>query len=396
MKLKKFFAGVLAAAMMLTVGATAAFAETGADEAATTANTPLLGSTGLNANDNIPVYKTYEVKKGVSPEETFYFQIDYVKAIKQDSKGYAPYTVAHENVTTKDVKFDSMVGTKTDSNKTDSKAFNVTPAELNLSTPTGTGKYLYKITEKAGTNAAVTYQQSEVYMVVTVAHDVDADGKTIKENSWKYYVTMYKTQNGAENATQSDKVNNTDAFKNTYGDNNISELTLKKVVKGSFGDLGEDFTFEVKFTKATDKTYSNILVDSKSADNVSIVKKGTTEQVTELSYDETYVVTLMHNQWIKFNNVASDVEYTIVENKKDNWQYTTSLQDGSNAAFTVATMTAAGTTKATASTDTFINEHEGTPDMGVVLDNAPYIAMLAIVAIGGVALMLNKRRRDEE
>lgn len=391
MKLKKFFAGVLAAAMMLTVGATAAFATAGTDEAATTANAPLLGNTGLNVNDNIPIYKTYEVKKGVSPEETFNFQIDYVKAIKQDSNGYAPYTGAHENVATKDVKFESMIGAKTDS-----KAFNVTPAELNLNNPTGTGKYLYKITEKAGTNAAVTYQQSEVYMVVTVAHELEADNKTIKENAWKYYVTMYKTQSGAENATQTDKVNNTDAFKNTYGDNNISELTLKKVVKGSFGDLGEDFTFEVKFTKATGKTYSNILVDSKSADNVSIVKKGTTEQVTELSYDETYVVTLMHNQWIKFNNVASDVEYTIVENKKDNWQYTTSLQDGSNAAFTVATMTAAGTTKATASTDTFINEHEGTPDMGVVLDNAPYIAMLAIVAIGGVALMLNKRRRDEE
>ena len=391
MKLKKFFAGVLAAAMMLTVGATAAFATAGTDEAATTANAPLLGNTGLNVNDNIPIYKTYEVKKGVSPEETFNFQIDYVKAIKQDSNGYAPYTGAHENVATKDVKFESMIGAKTDS-----KAFNVTPAELNLNNPTGTGKYLYKITEKAGTNAAVTYQQSEVYMVVTVAHELEADNKTIKENSWKYYVTMYKTQSGAENATQTDKVNNTDAFKNTYGDNNISELTLKKVVKGSFGDLGEDFTFEVKFTKATGKTYSNILVDSKSADNVSIVKKGTTEQVTELSYDETYVVTLKHNQWIKFNNVASDVEYAIVENKKDNWQYTTSLQDGSNATFTEATMTAAGTTKATASTDTFINDHQGTPDMGVVLDNAPYIAMLAIVAIGGVALMLNKRRRDEE
>lgn len=45
---------------------------------------------------------------------------------------------------------------------------------------------------------------------------------------------------------------------------------------------------------------------------------------------------------------------------------------------------------------TIVNTKEGTPDMGVVLDNAPYIAMLAIVVIGGVALMLNKRRRDEE
>lgn len=36
MKLKKFFAGVLAAAMMLTVGATAAFA-TGPSDGATTA-----------------------------------------------------------------------------------------------------------------------------------------------------------------------------------------------------------------------------------------------------------------------------------------------------------------------------------------------------------------------
>ena len=393
MKLKKFFAGVLAAAMMLTVGATAAFAETGADEAATTANTPLLGSTGLNANDNIPVYKTYEVKKGVSPEETFYFQIDYVKAIKQDSKGYAPYTAAHENVTTKDVKFDSMVGTKTDS-----KAFNVTPAELNLSTPTGTGKYLYKITEKAGTNAAVTYQQSEVYMVVTVAHDVDTDGKTIKENSWKYYVTMYKTQNGAENATQSDKVNNTDAFTNTYGDGNLYTLTLDKTVQGSFGDLGETFTFVIEFTGDANK-YANVVVET----NQGTIKDADDSAVTSLALNTPYTITLGHKNKIVFNNLPKDIGYNIYEqgttSESKNGQYTVSVADTTMENVTIGENTVLGVNGSVNSANVevhFINTHEGTPDMGVVLDNAPYIALLAIVAIGGVALMLNKRRRDEE
>ena len=51
---------------------------------------------------------------------------------------------------------------------------------------------------------------------------------------------------------------------------------------------------------------------------------------------------------------------------------------------------------AAAASCAFENSKGGTIDTGVILDNAPYIALLAIVAIGGVALMLNKRRRDEE
>ena len=59
MKLKKFFAGVLAAAMMLTVGATAAFATTPA-------------VTYLDQSE-VKIYKHYGLEgNGTSPEETFY------------------------------------------------------------------------------------------------------------------------------------------------------------------------------------------------------------------------------------------------------------------------------------------------------------------------------------
>ena len=76
MKLKKFFAGVLAAAMMLTVVATAAFAT--APEYTTTPD-----------NVDLGIMKNYKVEKGTAPKEDFTFSVTY-KADK--SKPYGTYT----------------------------------------------------------------------------------------------------------------------------------------------------------------------------------------------------------------------------------------------------------------------------------------------------------------
>lgn len=387
MKLKKFFAGVLAAAMMLTVGATAAFATEG-DNAAQ-APTSIEYNQALESTSEIPLYKTYEVKDGTAPAETFSFQVKYLQVIRQDKAATAPYGPNHViNLTGKETAFDSMT------KGSESKSFTVTPTELGLGSPTGTGKYLYEISEIAGNTAATKYADP-VYMAVTVAHNVNDKGEI--QTGYKYYVTMFSSKEAALSAKSDSavegKTNNTKAFTNTYGDGNIFNLRLEKDVKGSFGDLGEEFTFYVTFTGEKDKNYSDIQY-TKSRSEISVVDMSD-NAATTLKCGTQYKVTLKGGWYIDFTNIPTGVTYTIAEDTtKPGWQYDVSLAE-STVTFAKATATATGTVNANGNV-TFINDHQGTPDMGVVLDNAPYIAMLAIVAIGGVALMLNKRRRDEE
>lgn len=396
MKLKKFFAGVLAAAMMLTVGATAAFATEGNNAAQ--APTSIGPREALTATSAIPVYKTYEVKGGTSPVETFHFKVEYAGVLKQDSAMWAPsYQVGQTVIENKDTdEFTSMVA-----NQSASKAFNITPSELGLSNPKGTGKYLYKITEKAGSTVATTYAEP-VYMAVTVAHKVDEATKVIDENQYVYYVTMFSSEDAAKSAQNDNavtgKINNTEAFTNTYGDGNLYTLKLDKTIRGGFADLGDTFDFVIEFTGDANK-YANVVVET----NEGTIKNASDEAVTSLALNTPYTITLGHSKKIVFNNLPKDIGYKIYEKDTNsegmNDKYTVSVTDTTMQNVTIGDNTVLGVSGSVNNANVevhFINTHEGTPDMGVVLDNAPYIAMLAIVAIGGVALMLNKRRRDEE
>ena len=382
MKLKKFFAGVLAAAMMLTVGATAVFATEPAASVVSKDNIP---NTAITSDTQIKIYKTYDVKSGAAPTETFSFDIDYVEKFDSDSQASVP-TV--RKVNGKSVTFNGPV---TGSNNVG--YFTLTPAELGLAAPAGTGKYVYTIKETAGSTPAVSYDNKTLYLIVSVVHKVD-DNNNIK-SGYDYYVTLRRDSKTGEKAENN--------FTNTYGDGNLKELALTKTVRGSFGDLGETFTFNVQFTGDASK-YAGVSVKSVS-ENAS-VKDSKNETVTGLmALNTNYTVTLMHGEKVEFSNLPDGIGYEISENgskwvttetstsaKKD--QYTVTLENGTLTG--VDAPKAIGTISTANASVGFINTHEGTPDMGVVLDNAPYIAMLAIVAIGGVALMLNKRRRDEE
>lgn len=404
MKLKKFFAGVLAAAMMLTVGATAAFATEGN-------NTPndvrnfFPDMTTIDLNSELELTKNYKVENGKAPFEKFEFDVTYVGAVKKDTnvtgEPASNWSITKEADFTKDTAGVPTGATGLPASGTAYKEnFKIKLNELNIPTG-GTGIYVYKITEKDNGTPAVSYNTDggRLYLIVTVTHVTDDNGN-IQDGLYNYAVALRRGDDNitAANAAKGTKVLATEAFHNTYGaGNSVNSVELKKTVHGNFGDLGKDFTFNVTFNKAVDKNYGNIAFEAENGRKVYKANDPTQTGVNELEYGVEYVVTLKHGETIEFGNLPADVTYTMVENGKQDVEGTQKV-DGIYTVTGEKTEDNKGTVTASATTakEEIVNTNQESPDMGVVLDNAPYIAMLAIVAIGGVALMLNKRRRDEE
>lgn len=399
MKLKKFFAGVLAAAMMLTVGATAAFATTAATDTTATPGTNSFAD-NITLDSTLTLTKHYNVVKGKAPLEDFKFDVTYIGSTSLETGvNYTGVTIPQ-----KEAKFnaDTTGATKTGLPVGNYSAnFTIPMSELGLNSLGGTGIFVYKIAEENADTPGVVYNTDggALYMIVTVTHKTTGTNHQIVDGQYDYAVALRRASAEANvvQALTGTKVSARDAFHNTYGaDNAVNGVELKKTVHGNFGDLGKEFTFNVAFTKGADKNYGPITVDNtagydiyKAAENG---EKGEKVDSTELEYGQNYIVTLKHNTKITFNNLPAGVTYTMTENGKD------AVSNTLDGLYVVTGEQPNGTVSAGAEVDkvNIVNTNEGSPDMGVVLDNAPYIAMLAIVAIGGVALMLNKRRRDEE
>lgn len=404
MKLKKFFAGVLAAAMMLTVGATAAFATEGNNTPNDVRNS-FPDMTTIDLNSELELTKNYKVENGKAPFEKFEFDVTYVGAVKKDTnvtgEPASNWSITKEADFTKDTAGVPTGATGLPASGTAYKEnFKIKLNELNIPTG-GTGIYVYKITEKDNGTPAVSYNTDDgrLYLIVTVTHVTDSNGN-IQDALYNYAVALRRGDDNitAANAAKGTKVLATEAFHNTYGaGNSVNSVELKKTVHGNFGDLGKDFTFNVTFNKAVDKNYGNIAFEAENGRKVYKANDPTQTGVNELEYGVEYVVTLKHGETIEFGNLPADVTYTMVENGKQDVEGTQKV-DGIYTVTGEKTEDNKGTVTASATTakEEIVNTNQESPDMGVVLDNAPYIAMLAIVAIGGVALMLNKRRRDEE
>lgn len=383
MKLKKFFAGVLAAAMMLTVGATSAFA------AKYTVENGAMLKPDNDGHAYLTLTKTVEVTKGTAPDDmTFKFEV-------KDSTGKLLAEPSVEFKASEDGA--GTAPNKVYSSGTYNRTFNIDVAALTEGKDVGI--YTFTVSEEAyGYQSMNPTRTNPLTVVVT---KVNATGKI--GEGYGYYVALHTD---AE-ATDDNKIPATEAFKNVYGSkdgsDNVRNLTLSKTVRGDFANLNTTFDFKVKFFAKNDVANSNYKGPRVTELTGTISDNATVNSYLQL--DKVYTVTLKHNGSVKFDNLPDGIQYEIYEDgsaynaeasavklNKENVDYTVTVADVqfSENSEKVTSSVAADVDAA------FTNTNQASPDMGVVLDNAPYIAMLAIVAIGGVALMLNKRRRDEE
>lgn len=400
MKLKKFFAGVLAAAMMLTVGATAAFATTPDTISVKKDGSETDAKMFTESDDDLVLTKTLHVVKGTAPDSmTFSFTV-----VKQGET--TAINGAASNAVFTATQDEPFVGPNKDYTAT---------TTVQLATVLGNnkdkvGEYSYTITESTPAYPGVTPVGSTLTMKITVVNQLDEQKQPIA-NSYGYYVALYRDNK---------KVEAKDAFKNSY---ESKSLILSKTVHGALADLNKDFTFTIKFTKDTGVDANNLYMGPQVGTlgtNVSIKPEGTATKPlaanTYLELDKPYTVSLRHNGSLELSNLPAGIKYEVFEDGSEvsgsDVVLNTTNTSGQSVKYVVTVKDADQNAVSFSNNNTvsdqinkenpanvttaFHNTNNAEPDMGVVLDNAPYIAMLAIVAIGGVALMLNKRRRDEE
>lgn len=359
MKLKKLFAGVVAAAMIATMSFPA-FAE----------STNIGGNVKVGQaapGETLTIAKTYTVNAGSFDSDNVNLELvafeanDYVRVTDSSITDEAaeqlrPIFTANSNATKDNASI-----------------------SMQLPAYTKVGIYTYQVKEVDGGTLGMTYDDTTYTLQVRVANKM-LDGKIDPSGDKVCYVTMK-----ADGTKES-------SVKNTY---NSSNLTISKTVEGNMGDRsnGTKFNFKVTLKVPAGKTLRS-KIDVPTGSDI-VWENDTVGTVTfQLSHGESF--TLM--------NLPYDIEYTVDEmngtttvlNQGDKINDTYQVSYDNHKAGTIGT----GDGKI-APTDGVINTEvtntwgDDNIDTGVILDNAPYILMLAVVAGGAMTLVIKKRREEE-
>lgn len=344
---KKLGAFVLAGTMLLSMGTTVFAAEE-----------PTVPN--VNQNGRVPITKEFEMADGLrTPAATFKF------TATSQTQDALPATItdvtyqAGETGTLKDGKY--VISKDT--------AISFTGAWKHA------GEYVYTVTEsKENPISNVTYDTSSYILRVYVINGTT--GLEVEKI----------TAQGANGKT--DKI----LFTNTYAKNDAT-LTIEKNTEGDYADKTRKFDFEITFTKSpmSDQTTFTGTIGAQSveytagqtktfklADGEKLVFNnlpvGTTYMVKELAATDGYTpkVTVVENKTTTVTNKTvqeTEALDTLKENGKNNL-----VGENENKV-------------------TFTNTYKDVAVTGIVMNNLPFILLVAVAIVAFVSLAVIKRRR---
>lgn len=306
---------------------------------ATTSFAEEAGDVTTPKDGTVTIHKVYKLENAgtTSPEETFTLVQDGPGTVKDGEAEAAP-----------------ALGTITGATyKEGAATVSGTTGDITVALPeyTNVGVYEYTLKEVAGKTAGVTYYDKGIKLVVTVVND----------NNGKLRIAAVHTESTGE--AKSDK------FPNTY---KAGELDVSKTVTGNLGDKNKYFEFTVTLTGEKGKTYADsYAVTGGSAD---------AKNPTTIAVGVPTKFNLKHGDTITIANLPYGVEYTVTETAAEGY---TTEKTGADGTINAADQTAA-----------FTNNKAGSVDTGVVLNNMPYILVLAVLAAGVAVFIIRKRRED--
>ena len=343
---KKLGAFVLAGTMLLSMGTTA-FA----------AGEPTVPD--VNSNGQVPITKEFEMADGLkTPAATFKF------TATSQIAGAPTATIA-------DVSFtEGQTGTL----KGEKYVLEGTTTISFQGTWPHAGEYVYTVKETQESIPNVTYDTSTYTLRVYVINGT---------NGLKVEKITAEGANGKTNKI---------LFTNTYAKNDAT-LTIEKNTEGDYADKTRKFDFEITFTKSpmSDQTTFTGTIGAQSveytagqtktfklADGEKLVFNnlpvGTTYMVKELAATDGYTpkVTVVENKTTTVTNKTvqeTEALDTLKENGKNNL-----VGENENKV-------------------TFTNTYKDVAVTGIVMNNLPFILLVAVAIVAFVSLAVIKRRR---
>lgn len=294
----------------------------------------------------VTITKDYELTNPgtISPAETFTFS-----ELKNISVTDAAEGVTIENMPTPTISSISYdLGDAGSDNKSRTAAITL-PDDYS-----SVGVYTYTFKEIPGGTAGVTYYDKEIKLVVTVLQG---------ENDKLRVAAVHTETEGGK----------TDKFPNVYS---AGSLAITKVVTGNMGDQSKYFNVTVTLNGEKEKIYADsyAVTGGSFSGNPGSIKMGVPTKF-QMKHDDT----------ITIENLPYGVTYTVVEDDYTTERYEAQI-DFKDKNKTIDT-----------ASDTVIitNNKNQDVDTGILLDNVPYVLLLACV-FGGMSVFFAKRRGSRE